>query len=70
VDAYSPIRGKCTWWRETPDMDDEYDSSIREGEKRIRCLCFVEGRGWGFKVADLPVDCPDMLHCRYYIRTV
>lgn len=68
ADGYTPIRGKCTWWREMPSDDDRWNTRIPESEKRVACTCFVEGRGWTFTRGSLPEDCPDNRHCRYYIR--
>ncbi len=67
-DAYAPIFGKCKWWREMESEEDRYDSRIKEHEKRVDCSCFVEGKGWVFQRADLPSECPDARHCRYYIK--
>jgi hypothetical protein len=66
--AFLPIKGKCTWWRERPLDDDLWDARIKHDEKRLQCSCFVEGKGWVFTHAELPHDCPDNRHCRYYIR--
>lgn len=66
--AFSPIRGKCTWWRETPDDGDAHNSRVKPENKVVRCLCFVEGKGWGFNTSELPSDCPERFHCRYYIK--
>ncbi|MGV8084352.1 MAG: hypothetical protein AB2L09_12075 [Coriobacteriia bacterium] len=70
MSQYSPIRGKCMWWRETPDEDDLYNPRISPADKRIRCVCFVEGKGWGFRTAELPKDCPDWRHCRYHMKAM
>jgi len=67
-DAFSPIRGKCTWWREHDVDEDTWDTRLRESEKRVQCWCFVEGRTWTVTRADVPPDCPDARHCRYYIK--
>lgn len=67
-DAYTPIRGKCTWWREQPSEDDRWDMRIKDDMKRVHCTCFVEGKGWTFVKCEVPSDCPDGRHCRYYIR--
>lgn len=67
-DAYSPIKGKCTWWREMPLQDDIYDVRLKDDEKRVNCSCFTEGKGWVFTRAELPGDCPDNRSCRYYIK--
>jgi hypothetical protein len=68
IDAYAPIKGKCIWWRERPDDDDLWDGRIAAGDKRVDCSCFVEGMGWTFRHADVPVDCPENRRCRYFIR--
>lgn len=68
TDAYAPIKGKCTWWRERPVEDDIYDTRLKDEERRIACSCFVEGKGWTFETAEVPSDCPDSRHCRYYIK--
>lgn len=67
-DGYTPVRGKCTWWREAPHPDDVYDVRLKEHEKRVVCSCHVEGKGWTFTRAELPSDCPESRHCRYYIK--
>lgn len=67
-DAYSPIKGKCTWWRELPVDEDRWSVRLKDDEKRVSCSCFVEGKGWTFAHGDLPADCPDARHCRYHIR--
>lgn len=67
-DAFSPIPGKCTWWREQIVEEDVWDVRLPEHEKRIRCWCFVEGKAWTSTRGDVPAECPDSRHCRYYIR--
>lgn len=67
-DAYTPLRGKCTWWREKPVDEDLHDLRVPEHEKRVYCSCFIEGKGWSHTRGDVPSDCPEALHCRYYIR--
>lgn len=67
-DGYTPVKGKCTWWREAPMQDDIFDVRLKEHEKRVYCSCFVEGRGWTYARADIPENCPENLHCRYYIK--
>ncbi len=67
-DAYTPLRGKCTWWREAVLGEDEWDVRLKPDEKRVVCSCFVEGKTWTFKQAEVPADCPENKHCRYYIR--
>lgn len=68
ADAYMPIKGKCTWWREKSVEDDIYDSRVKDEHKRVACSCFVEGLGWIFERADVPSDCPQSRSCRYYIK--
>ncbi len=68
--AFAPIKGKCMWWRELPVDDDVWDTRLTPEEKRISCSCFVEGKGWMYETAELPLDCPDRRHCRYYIRHI
>jgi len=68
VDGFSPIRGKCTWWREMPHQEDAHNVRMKPAEKRITCSCFVEGDLWNFPGAEVPADCPKWRHCRYYIK--
>jgi hypothetical protein len=68
MDAYMPIKGKCTWWREIPRADDQYDIRIKSPDKLVDCSCFVEGRLWEYRTADVPSDCPESRRCRYYIK--
>lgn len=67
-DSFTPIRGKCMWWREAVKEEDVHDVRLREDEKRVDCTCFVEGKGWAHTRGDLPPDCPENKHCRYYIK--
>jgi len=67
-DSFSPLRGKCIWWREVAVEEDTYDIRLREDQRRVYCSCFVEGRGWTHTRGDVPTNCPENLHCRYYIR--
>lgn len=67
-DGYSPLKGKCIWWRERLVDEDRYDPRLKDEERRLQCSCFVEGKGWTLTRAELPLDCPDAKHCRYYIR--
>lgn len=69
TDSNAPIRGKCTWWREHMLDDDRWDITIKEPDKRVECSCFVEGKWWEYRKADVPTDCPLRLHCRYYIKS-
>lgn len=66
--GYAPIKGKCTWWRETVNIDDEYDTSVKRPDKRVVCTCSVEGEQWTFARAEVPADCPESRRCRYYIK--
>lgn len=68
MDAFHPIRGKCNWWREVPVDDDRWDLSVKADDKRVSCTCFVEGKAWTYKTAEVPSDCPDRRYCRYYIK--
>lgn len=67
-DSYAPVRGKCTFWREARSLDDQYDTRIKDDDKRVDCSCFIEGDGWTFRRADVPEDCPNSRRCRYYIK--
>lgn len=66
--GYTPVKGKCTWWRERAVDEDIWDPRLPDTERRVRCSCFIEGKGWTYEAAKLPLDCPDERHCRYYIR--
>ncbi|MDH4139094.1 MAG: hypothetical protein OEV43_00815 [Coriobacteriia bacterium] len=68
MDIYSPIRGKCTWWREIPSEEDAHDLRVKAPDKRVNCSCFVEGEYWIHRSADVPSDCPNARSCRYYIK--
>lgn len=68
-EGYAPVRGKCTWWREMPVDEDVYNVRLKKGERRITCSCFVEGKGWTLATEDVPSDCPEWKHCRYYIKS-
>lgn len=63
-----PIKGKCTWWRETLHIDDAHDARVKPEKKRVVCTCFVEGYYWETPAEEVPVDCPYWRHCRYHIR--
>ena len=69
MDAYSPVRGKCTWWREVILDEDAHNIMIKAEDKRVRCTCFVEGHFWTHRSDEVPPDCPNARHCRYYIKT-
>jgi len=68
MDGFNPIRGKCFYWREQRNEEDKFDSSIKKEDRRVNCTCFVEGDLWTFTVTTVPPDCPQRMHCRYYVR--
>lgn len=68
MSGYTPIHGKCIFWREQPDEDDRYDTRIKPEDRRVRGTCFVDGDLWEYTVATVPADCPLHRKCRYYIR--
>lgn len=68
MSEFSPIRGKCFYWREHMHDDDVYDVRLKKGERRIQCSCFVEGTLWTYTEDTTPADCPEKMHCRYYIH--
>lgn len=67
MSLYVPIKGKCTWWREFPNEEDRFDRSLKLGEKRVQCVCFVEGDSWQYMAKDVPANCPFSRRCRYHI---
>jgi hypothetical protein len=67
-DGFAPIGHKCTYWRERSSEDDRFDFSVKKDDKRVECSCFLEGRAWPATESTVPRDCPERLHCRYYIR--
>jgi len=67
VDGYSPIRGKCFYWREQVDDGDRYNTRVKPEDWQVECTCFVEGTRWLHTVSTVPADCPQKRHCRYYI---
>ncbi len=68
MDPFSPIKGKCQYWREQANIDDTYDMSIKKPDKRVVCTCFVEGDMWVMKTSEVPSDCPKAFNCRYYVK--
>lgn len=69
MDPFSPVKGKCTWWREVVIDEDLHNITIKQEDKRIRCTCFVEGYYWLHSYSEVPEDCPQIRHCRYYIKS-
>ncbi|MDO9555975.1 MAG: hypothetical protein Q7J82_00100 [Coriobacteriia bacterium] len=69
MDAYSPIKGKCAFWREHLNDEDTWDTSVKKEDKRVTCTCFIEGDLWLATASTLPSDCPKRNHCRYYVRS-
>lgn len=67
-DAFTPVKNKCTWWRESLVEEDKYDVRLKPGERRVHCTCFVEGKVWTHIADEVPAECPDARHCRYYIK--
>lgn len=69
MDAYSPVKGKCQFWRQVPNEEDRWDPTLAGGERRVLCVCWVEGDAWFVTNDTIPDDCPNRFHCRYYIRS-
>lgn len=69
MDPYSPIKGKCAFWREHPNDDDVWDTSIKKENRRIMCTCFIDGDMWTRTEGTLPADCPKRFKCRYYVKS-
>jgi hypothetical protein len=67
LDGFTPIRGKCFYWREKLNEEDRFDRRLKSNEWRVDCTCFVEGTRWCYTVDTVPSNCPLYLHCRYYI---
>jgi len=68
--GYAPVRGKCTWWRETLNVDDAHNLSVKKPDKRVNCTCSVEGQQWTYVQIEVPADCPESRRCRYYIKNL
>jgi hypothetical protein len=68
AEEYHPIRGKCTWWRERLVDEDRWDITLKAGQRRVECSCFVEGHLYTWPRNEVPPDCPDNRRCRYYIK--
>ena len=47
--------------------EDVHDIMIKPENKRVRCTCFVEGFVWTHEAVDVPKECPESQHCRYFI---
>lgn len=69
MDGFSPIRGKCFYWREKLNDEDRFDTRLAKSAWRVQCTCFVEGDLWTYKAAEVPTDCPERYRCRYYIKS-
>ena len=68
MDGFSPIKGKCLYWRERLDEDDRYSPRLKQDDWRVQGICFVDGDTWDYTLSTVPSDCPLRLKCRYYIR--
>ena len=68
-DGFAPVRGKCSYWREAANEDDRWETRIKREDKRVECSCFVEGTMWSVTESAVPSDCPERLHCRYYVKS-
>lgn len=68
MDAYSPVRGKCQYWREAANEEDRWDLRLKDEQRHVECTCFVEGDRWVFLRPEVPEDCPMKRSCRYYIK--
>lgn len=68
MNVYAPVKGKCTWWREFPSEEDRFDPSISPENRRVDCMCFVEGDLWRYVSKDVPAECPEHRRCRYHIK--
>lgn len=69
MDGFSPIPGKCFYWRERLNQEDRFDTRLKKAQWRVECTCFVEGDLWTFTVDEVPSNCPQRYHCRYYIQS-
>ena len=68
-DGLSPVRGKCIFWRERLEEEDLFDGDVKPRNRRVHCVCFVEGDRWEATVSTVPDECPFGYRCRYHIRT-
>ncbi len=69
MDGFSPIRGKCQFWREAAHIDDTWDTRVLKEDKRVICSCFIDGDMWVTPKKETPSDCPKRYQCRYYIKS-
>jgi hypothetical protein len=69
MEAYTPIKGKCRWWREQANEEDRHDTTVPKERKRVMCMCWVEGDVWYVTNATVPAECPTRFHCRYYVKS-
>lgn len=67
-DGFTPISGKCTWWRERAVEEDVWSPRLRAEEKRVNCSCFLEGYVWTVQRQEIASECPRNRMCKYYIR--
>jgi len=67
MDGYSPIRGKCTYWRERMNEEDRHSIMVKKEDKRVECTCFIEGYSWMHTASTVPKECPERFRCRYYV---
>lgn len=67
MSVFAPTPGKCNYWRETLNDEDQHDVHLKKGERRVNCTCFIEGESWEFIEREVPSDCPNKRKCRYYV---
>lgn len=65
---FSPVSGKCVYWRERLDEEERWDWRTKPGDMRVRCTCFIDGYVWDATGDTVAADCPRRDHCRYYIK--
>jgi hypothetical protein len=68
MDGFTPIRGKCAYWRERMDEEERHSASVKAEDKRVVATCFIEGDRWVYTASTLPKDCPQRRQCRYYVK--
>ena len=69
MDGFSPIPGKCFYWREQLNGEDRFDTRLKKSQWRVECTCFVEGSLWVYTHDEVPADCPERYRCRYYVKS-